>query len=123
MGSIDLFADFNDEDDARANGYDEEDDGAGGPVRFTADGDPAADGDDEGNKEAVSADIKVVRAKRKVATLNVVRLKGPRGIVAVDDFFKNMKFKGRGYEKQDLDDVLKRMEHWAHRFVAYSSSL
>lgn len=48
-------------------------------------------------------------------TLNVLKLKGPRGIIAIDDFFENMKFKGKGYEKEDLDSVMKRLEHWAHR--------
>lgn len=109
MASIDLFDDFNEENDARAGDYDEEDNN-NGPVGFEN-----PDEGDDGNKETVNADVKVVRVKRKVPTLNVERLKGSRGIVAVDDFFKSMKFRGKGNEKQDLDDVLKRLEHWAHR--------
>lgn len=107
MTSIDLYGDFNDELDAQA-GYDEEQ----GDNNQQQSGD--VDGDGE-NKEAVDAKVKVVRIKRKLFTLNVERLKGPRGIVAVDDFFKDIKFKGKGYENQDLDEVMKRLEHWAHR--------
>lgn len=29
--------------------------------------------------------------------------------------FENVKLKGKGYEKADLDLILSKMEHWAHR--------
>lgn len=111
MSSIDLYADFNEELDAQAGDFDDNEN------RETEDG-PAGDGnqDDDGeNRETVDAKIKAVRIKRKILTLNVERLKGPRGIIAVDDFYKDIKFKGKGYEKQDLNEVMKRLEHWAHR--------
>lgn len=107
MDSIDLYADFNEETDARAGQSDEDN-------QEDRSDNENRDGNDE-EKEVVDAKIKVVRVKRKVATLNVERLKGPRGIIAIDDFFQHMKFKGKGYEKQDLDNVMKRLEHWAHR--------
>lgn len=111
MSSIDLYADFNEELDAQADDFEDNEN------RETEDG-PAGDGnqDDDGeNRETVDAKIKAVRIKRKLLTLNVERLKGPRGIIAVDDFYKDIKFKGKGYEKQDLNEVMKRLEHWAHR--------
>lgn len=111
MGSIDLFADFNDEADARAGDYDED----GNPDRPDRDEDNEDNEDGDGAKEDVEAKVKVVRIKRKLHTLNVERLQGPRGIAAIDDFFTDIKFKGKGYEKQDLDEIMKRMEHWAHR--------
>lgn len=43
------------------------------------------------------------------------RLCGPRGIVAVDANFQTVKLKGKGHEKSDLELVLNKMEHWAHR--------
>lgn len=43
------------------------------------------------------------------------RLCGPRGIVAVNETFKSVKLKGKGHEKADLDVILSKMEHWAHR--------
>lgn len=105
MDSVDLFADFTEEADARA-GYDDDDDDQQ---------DQESDNGDTEDKQVVEAKLKVFKAKRKVATLNVERLKGPRGIIAIDDFYKDMKLKGKGYEDQDLKNVMKRLEHWAHR--------
>lgn len=106
MTSIDLYDDFNEEED-QLMGDREEDDNQN---------------DEEGpentsltKKDEVDHGIKVVKVKRKLVTLNAERLKGPRGIIAVDEFFPNMKLKGRGYEKDDLKDIMKRLEHWAHR--------
>lgn len=105
MTSIDLYGDFNDEADEQ--GY------FGDSGNQETAGNEDGDGNEE--KETVDPKVKVVRIKRKLLTLNVERLKGQRGIIAVDEFFGNIKFKGKGYEKQDLDEVMKRMEHWAHR--------
>ena len=44
-----------------------------------------------------------------------LRLCGSRGIAAVQESFKNVKLKGKGHEKTDLDLILSKMEHWAHR--------
>lgn len=109
--SIDLYADFNEELDAQAGDFDDDENrekspGAEGNVN------DAGSGED---KEKVEAKIQIVKVKKKLVTLNVERLKGQRGIIAVEDFYTNMKFKGKGYEKQDLDEVMKRLEHWAHR--------
>lgn len=43
------------------------------------------------------------------------RLCSQRGIAEVASNFKNVKLKGKGQEKADLDLVLSKMEHWAHR--------
>lgn len=110
--SIDLYNDFNEEFDAQAGDYDEGEDNREGSPKPDEDvnGDPV-----DPDKEKVEPKIKIVKVKKKLVTLNVERLKGPRGIIAVEDFFEKMKFKGKGYEKQDLDEVMKRLEHWAHR--------
>lgn len=47
--------------------------------------------------------------------LNVERLKSDRGIHTLENYFKGMKFRGKGYERDDLNVVMKRLEHWAHR--------
>lgn len=112
MSSIDLYGDFNDEIDAQAGDLDDVD---GNRNNSGAEDRNANSGDDGDQKEEVQANVKVMKIKRKLNKLNEEKLKGPRGIIAVDDFFKDVKFKGKGYEKQDLNDVLKRLEHWAHR--------
>ncbi|XP_050669360.1 putative uncharacterized protein DDB_G0286901 [Leptidea sinapis] len=47
--------------------------------------------------------------------LNPARLTGPRGIHVIPEHFQDFKFKGKGHEKEDLDVVLKKLEHWAYR--------
>ncbi|KZC04181.1 PREDICTED: protein TIPIN homolog [Dufourea novaeangliae] len=47
--------------------------------------------------------------------LNTERLKGPKGIQTIEKYFEGFKFHGKGHEKLDLDRIMKRMEHWAHR--------
>lgn len=108
MGSIDLFEDFTEENDAHDVGLDDDPDNESGTNQNE---------DDDEQKEKVEAKVKVVRIKRKIATLNVERLKGARGIIAIDDFFQNVKFKGKGFEKHDLNETMKRLEHWSHRYL------
>jgi TIMELESS-interacting protein len=47
--------------------------------------------------------------------LDPERLKGPRGITVIENAFKDFKFHGKGHERLDLNRVMKRLEHWAHR--------
>ncbi|XP_045585145.2 TIMELESS-interacting protein isoform X1 [Procambarus clarkii] len=47
--------------------------------------------------------------------LDIHRLAGPRGIGIIQKSFKNVKFRGKGHEKEDIDVLLKILEHWAHR--------
>lgn len=81
--------------------------------------------DNENNEENANQDdenavpIKIEPKKRSVRNLqprlNVDRLKSDRGIHTIENFYKDMKFMGKGYEKDDLNNIMKRMEHWAHR--------
>lgn len=43
------------------------------------------------------------------------RLKGPRGLMILESWFSDMKFKGKGHEKEDLDALMCRLELWTHR--------
>lgn len=43
------------------------------------------------------------------------RLKSDRGIHKVEDYFKDFKCRGKGHEREDLNAIMKRLEHWAHR--------
>jgi len=47
--------------------------------------------------------------------LNADRLMGPRGLHTLEHEFKDWKSLGKGREFEDLDIVMKKMEHWAHR--------
>lgn len=53
--------------------------------------------------------------------LNVERLKSDRGVHTIENYFNGIKFRGKGYEREDLNMVMKKMEHWAHRcYPAYT---
>lgn len=43
------------------------------------------------------------------------RLKSDRGIHTVENYFKDFKCRGKGHEREDLNAIMKRLEHWAHR--------
>lgn len=99
---IDLYGDFNEAEDATAG---------------DSDVDNANDNSNDETSNAVPVQPKEVKMKikKKMFRLNPERLKSDRGIIAIDGFFKDIKFRGKGYEKDDLDDIMKRFEHWAHR--------
>ncbi|KAG5674667.1 hypothetical protein PVAND_004620 [Polypedilum vanderplanki] len=113
MSAIDLYEDFNDIDDALMGDSDEDDNNRNQEnIGNNEDNDQEQDGAEAAKVDVV---LKPKGPKRKLVTLNAEKLKGPRGIIAIDDFFKNMKFKGKGREKEDLNEIMKRLEHWCHR--------
>ncbi|EDV54762.2 protein TIPIN homolog [Drosophila erecta] len=78
-----------------------------------------ADDEENGGKPG-SQDAQAVEPKKRAVRnprprLTVETLRGPRGIQTIEDYFKDIKFKGKGYEKTDLDEVLRRLQHWGHR--------
>uniref|UniRef100_A0A182QBW8 TIMELESS-interacting protein n=1 Tax=Anopheles farauti TaxID=69004 RepID=A0A182QBW8_9DIPT len=75
--------------------------------------------DDQPATSAQPVSVKV-EAKKKVVRnpqnlLNEAKLCGPRGISALHEHFKDFKFRGKGYEASDLDRMMRRYVHWAHR--------
>lgn len=74
-----------------------------------------ATSDDNTNSNATRVEPKKRTVKNPRPKLDPERLKGPRGIAVIADAFKDFKFHGKGYEKMDLNRVMKRLEHWAHR--------
>jgi TIMELESS-interacting protein len=107
MTSIDLYEDINEEYDLAMGDRDDEE----GEDQENQNDDQNTDG---AAKQDVNASVVVKKAKRKLVTLNAERLKGSRGIIAIDDFYKNIKLKGRGYEKEDLTEIMRRLEHWVN---------
>lgn len=47
--------------------------------------------------------------------MNVERLKSNRGIHTLETYCADLKFRGKGHEREDLNNMMKRLEHWAHR--------
>ena len=55
------------------------------------------------------------RTRSSVPRLNTEFLKGPKGVHKIEKYFEGFKFYGKGREKDDLDRIMKRLEHWTHR--------
>lgn len=80
-------------------------------------------GDDDENAEPEGTEelgaVKVEPKKRAVRNprhrLTVDTLRGPRGLHTIENYFKDIKFKGKGYEKDDLNEIMRRLQHWGHR--------
>lgn len=76
-------------------------------------------GDQDENENGKPKKKKPAGQKRVVLNrrvrLDADRICGPRGVRALIDTFKEVKLRGKGHEKADLDLVLAKMEHWAHR--------
>uniref|UniRef100_A0A182NUR1 TIMELESS-interacting protein n=1 Tax=Anopheles dirus TaxID=7168 RepID=A0A182NUR1_9DIPT len=76
--------------------------------------------DDQPGTSAQPVPVKVEPKKKKVVRnpqnlLNEAKLCGPRGICALHEHFKDFKFRGKGHEAADLDRMMRRYVHWAHR--------
>ncbi|XP_055297652.1 protein TIPIN homolog [Sitodiplosis mosellana] len=78
-------------------------------------GEKDGDGKLDENSEPIKVEAKKRSVRRPQLRLNVERLKSDRGIHTVEDYFKDFKCRGKGHEREDLNAVMKRLEHWAHR--------
>lgn len=70
------------------------------------------------SKETEEAET-VVPKKRIIRNplpkLDHFRLCGPRGIPTLPEIFADTEFKGKGHELEDLNNLMAKYEHWAHR--------
>lgn len=79
-------------------------------------------GDEDSEKKdevAVQLKLEPKRRVRRLININVNPdlLMGKRGVHTVENHFKDIKFQGKGYEKEDLNNIMKRLEHWSHRLL------
>lgn len=76
--------------------------------------------DDDEAEESKKRRIDPTAAPKRVnrnpqPKLDAERLKGPKGIHVVEKHFMDFKFRGKGNEKNDLNQLMKRLEYWSHR--------
>lgn len=82
------------------------------PIETIEEGNP----DDEAEEASAGIQSKPKRViKNPQPKLNADTLKGPRGIQTLPQIFEKVKFKGKGYEEQDLNLLMKTYEYWCHR--------
>lgn len=55
------------------------------------------------------------RIRKPIPKLDNDRIMGARGVHTLEELFADFKPHGKGHEFEDLDVVMKKMEHWAHR--------
>jgi hypothetical protein len=66
-------------------------------------------------KDAGSGKKKIVRNPRVILNFDV--LKHVDGVAALPSLFKQIKFKGKGCERDDLNTIMSMYERWAHRLM------
>ncbi|XP_055916233.1 protein TIPIN homolog [Eupeodes corollae] len=109
-GVEDLFNANVDENRLPSDDEQERADGEGG------DNDDIMGGESGQSGEPIKLEHKKQRSVRNPRPrLTVDTLQGPRGIHTIEDYFKDMKFHGKGQERKDLNEVMRRLQHWAHR--------
>ena len=113
MPTLSNGSDCDNEDDIIAE-Y-ENRDSDGNNIDVNRDEDADADNEENTGRKIDPSTSKAHVVRNPLPKLNVERLKGPKGIQTIEKYFEGFKFHGKGYEKLDLDRVMKRMEHWAHR--------
>ena len=99
----DIVAEYENEDADRDN------------IDVNRDEDAGSDYEESTGRKIDPSTSKAHVVRNPLPKLNAERLKGPKGIQTIEKYFEGFKFHGKGYEKLDLDRVMKRMEHWAHR--------
>jgi hypothetical protein len=57
----------------------------------------------------------VKKPKRVLLKLDLEKLFSDRGLSAIPNHIKPLKFKGKGHELEDITNICKAYEHWAHR--------
>ncbi|XP_071861629.1 TIMELESS-interacting protein [Bombus fervidus] len=117
MTTLSNTSDYDEEDehDIVAEYENQESDGDQGNVQKNSDSE-----NDQSKEENTVRRIDPSSSKKHIVRnplpkLNTERLKGPKGIHTIEKYFEGFKFHGQGYEKLDLDRVMKRLEHWGHR--------
>ncbi|XP_034940425.1 protein TIPIN homolog [Chelonus insularis] len=92
-----------------------EDQNSDASERKSNDENEKGDDDEETRRKVVPKGTTKRIIRNPQPKLNAQRLIGPKGIHTIENYFESFKFYGKGHEKKDLDRIMKRLEHWAHR--------
>ncbi|KAK3893432.1 hypothetical protein Pcinc_002755 [Petrolisthes cinctipes] len=97
-------ADNDEDDDGGQNNPDEE------AIEVPA---PGAGGEAGGKTQEAIKPKRIIKNPRP--KFDVQRLMGPRGVPALQRTFKDVKWAGKGREREDLRELLRHLQHWGHR--------
>lgn len=77
---------------------------------------PFGPDDEHIDGDSGTAGVKVEPKKRCIRNpkprLTIQLLRGPKGIHTIEDHFKGLKLRGKGYEREDLDEIMERLQSW-----------
>jgi len=113
-----LFADDDHDDEPQAQMDLEMQDGQEGSMHNTQQTEGGTQMNQTANLDALEGAATDVKKKRKTIVqpkLDAARIMGPRGIHTLEHEFRNWKSSGHGREFDDLDKIMHKMNHWAHR--------
>ncbi|GAB0098885.1 Protein TIPIN homolog [Sergentomyia squamirostris] len=65
--------------------------------------------------DGIKVEPKKIVFRNPRVTLNAAKLKGDRGLHTIEDYFKDVQYKGKGHEREDLNVIMSKLEHWGHR--------
>lgn len=84
---------------------------AGDDENVDPDGDDNLDGAAGGTGEKV--EVKIRKIRNTIRPID--RFMSDRGLQSIGEYYKDLKYKGKGHEKEDINAIMGRMQHWAHR--------
>lgn len=104
------------EDNIYEDGFGEDEDLLNQPIQ-TEDGENIEDpeGGDLGGGAGAGQKVEVKIKKKRDIIRPIDRFMGDRGLQSVGEYYKGVKYKGKNREAEDLNLIMGRMQHWAHR--------
>lgn len=81
--------------------------------------DENVDPDDEDNLDGAAGgtgekvEVKIRKIRNTIRPID--RFMSDRGLQSIGEYYKGLKYKGKGHEKEDINAIMGRMQHWAHR--------
>lgn len=71
------------------------------------------DGNATSGGDAVKIEVKIKRRRDIIRPIE--RFMGDRGLQSIGEYYKGVKYRGKNREAEDINAIMSRMQHWAHR--------
>lgn len=84
-----------------------------GDIASDKENDQEEENNENGESKGVKIEPKIVRKRNIIRPLE--RMMGERGLQCVGEYYRDIKYKGKHHEREDLNEVMRRLQHWAHR--------
>lgn len=68
---------------------------------------------DPADPSSTKVEIKIRKVRNTIRPID--RFMSDRGLQSIGEFYKDVRYKGKHHEKEDINLIMGRMQHWAHR--------